>query len=155
MDACTISLVICKHKKWNLCERKFSPPDTVWFWRGWEVVMLFGVWRLEIQNCKLEPEIQKQKKKLKYKMCAEMGWGGMGGNQLSLVHTELMGKCELVVKSILNSSPSFHFYYLAFGGACIDLTYISRTWDTPGAWLELQGSSEDDQATSRDLKEWH
>lgn len=59
-------------------------------------------------------------------MCAEIGSCASyrGGNQLrlSLVHTKLMEKCELLVNSILNSSPNFHFYYLAIGVACIDLT---------------------------------
>lgn len=57
LGASTISVAICRHKMWNLAVRTFSPPDIVWFWRGPEVV-LFRVWRLEIQNCKLEPEIQ-------------------------------------------------------------------------------------------------
>lgn len=33
-DACTICVMISKHKKWYLRERKFNPSDMVWFWRG-------------------------------------------------------------------------------------------------------------------------
>lgn len=59
-------------------------------------------------------------------MCTEIGscasYRGQNQLRLSLVHTKLMEKCESLLKSILNSSPNFHFYYLIFGIASIDLT---------------------------------
>lgn len=59
-------------------------------------------------------------------MCTEIGscalYRGQNQLRLSLVHTKLMEKCESPLKSILNSSPNFHFYYLIFGKACIGLT---------------------------------